>query len=94
MRRGEHPDHRQPRCCLQAIAKAEAVSGNAARLAGTPTPCLCKRPRQDEVTARILFVQTKRATGSEPGARIVYLSGSDGRPVRGSLDSRGDRNTT
>jgi hypothetical protein len=30
--------------------------------------------------------------GSEPGARIVYLSGSDGRPIRGSLGSRGDRN--
>ena len=28
--------------------------------------------------------KTRRATGSEPGARIVYLSGSDGRPVRGS----------
>jgi hypothetical protein len=27
-------------------------------------------------------VQTRRATGTEPGARIVYLSGSDGRPVR------------
>ena len=54
----------------QAIAKVEAVRGNAARLAGTPTPCLCKRPRQDGVAARILFVRTRRATGSEPGARM------------------------
>jgi hypothetical protein len=28
-----------------------------------------------------LVVQTRRATGTERGARIVYLSGSDGRPV-------------
>jgi hypothetical protein len=34
--------------------------------------------------ARPLVVQTMCATGSEPGARIVYLSESDGRPVRGS----------
>jgi len=30
------------------------------------------------------FVQTGCATGSEPGARNVYLSGSRDRPVRGS----------
>ena len=57
---------------------------------GTPTPCLCKRPRQDGVAARILLVRTRRATGSEPGARIVYLSGNDGGPVRGSPSETGD----
>jgi hypothetical protein len=43
-------------CRVQAIAKAEAVRGNAARLVGTPTLCLCKTPRQDGLAARILFV--------------------------------------
>jgi hypothetical protein len=33
---------------------------------------------------RSLVVLTRRATGSAPGARIVYLRGSDGRPARGS----------
>jgi hypothetical protein len=45
---------------LQAIAKADAVRGNAARLAGPPTPCLCKAPRQDGVVAaRILVVRSE-----------------------------------
>ena len=44
--------------------------------------CLCTTFGTSSRTARLVFVQTRRATGSEPGARIVYLSGSDGRPVR------------
>jgi hypothetical protein len=44
----------------QAIAKADAVRGNAARLAGPPTPCLCKAPRQDGVVAaRIVVVRSE-----------------------------------
>ena len=31
------------RACLQAIAQADAVRGNAARPVSAPTLCLCKR---------------------------------------------------
>ena len=41
---------------------------------------------------RMQLVQTRRATGGEPGARIVYLSGSGDRyPVWGSLSGPGKR---
>ena len=40
----------------QAIAKAEAVRGNAARLLGTPTLCLCKRRDRRSLVARMLLV--------------------------------------
>ena len=48
--------------------------------------CLCTTFGTSSRTARLVFVQTRRATGSEPGARIVYLSGSDGLPIRGLED--------
>jgi len=41
-------------CSSQAIAKAEAVRGNAARLVKTPTLCLCKRPDRRGPAARVL----------------------------------------
>ena len=37
---------------------------------------------QQSRAALLLVAQTRRATSGEPGARIVYLSGSDGRRVR------------
>ena len=40
----------------QAIAKAGAVRGNAARLLGTPTLCLCKRRDRRSLVARMLLV--------------------------------------
>jgi hypothetical protein len=43
-----------------------------------------RRVERSAADGRSLVVLTRRATGSAPGARIVYLSGSDGRPVRGS----------
>jgi hypothetical protein len=62
----QHSAARVAGCSWQAIAKAEAVRGNAARLAGTPTPCLCKMSRQDGVAAPILFVLSDSDTGSVP----------------------------
>jgi hypothetical protein len=43
-------------CPKQAIAKAGAVRGNAARLLGTPTLCLCKRRDRRSLVARMLLV--------------------------------------
>ena len=40
----------------RTIAKAEAVRGNAARLLGTPTLCLCKRRDRRSLVARMLLV--------------------------------------
>src|SRR5215216_6116520 len=40
----------------QAIAKAGAVRGNAARLLGAPTLCLCKRRDRRSLVARMLLV--------------------------------------
>ena len=44
----------------QAIAKAEAVRGNAARLVITPTLCLCKRRDRRGLAARMLLVHCER----------------------------------
>jgi hypothetical protein len=41
----------------QAIAKAETVSGNAARLGQSVHLCLCKTPGQDRLAALLLLVQ-------------------------------------
>jgi hypothetical protein len=45
-------------CWNQAIAKAEAVRGNAARLVSTPTRCLCKRRDRRSLAARMLLVRS------------------------------------
>jgi hypothetical protein len=45
-------------CCLQAIAKAETVSGNAARLGRSVHLCLCKTPGQDRLAALLLLVRS------------------------------------
>jgi hypothetical protein len=44
----------------QAIAKAEAVTGNAARLVSTPTLCLCKRRDRRALAAWMLLVRRGR----------------------------------
>lgn len=41
----------------QAIAKAETVSGNAARLGRSVYLCLCKTPGQDRLAALLLLVR-------------------------------------
>ena len=55
-------------CSWQAIAKAEAVGRNAARLAGPPTPCVCKALQQDGVAARMLVVESGGPGESDPRA--------------------------
>ena len=45
---------------LQAIAKAETVSGNAARLGRSVHLCLCKTPGQDRLAALLLLVRNRR----------------------------------
>jgi hypothetical protein len=56
----------------QAIAKAEIVSGNAARLGRSVHLCLCKTPGQDRLAALLLVVQgearSRPATHSPPTA--------------------------
>ena len=46
----------------QAIAEAEAVTGNAARLVRAPTPCLCKAPGEEGPGGAVTSV---RSTGAE-----------------------------
>jgi hypothetical protein len=53
---GAAPASHCRRGCYQAIAKAEAVRGNAARLVRAPMLCLCKPPGQWALAARMLFV--------------------------------------
>jgi hypothetical protein len=57
---------RQPK----AIAKAEAVRGNAARLASTPTLCLCKRPDTRGLAARMLLVRSESLAEAEADSCI------------------------
>jgi hypothetical protein len=49
---------RDDRC--QAIAKAETVRGNAARLGRSVHLCLCKTPGQDRLAALLLLVPSGR----------------------------------
>ena len=52
---------RSRRRSLQAIAKAEAVTGNAARLVGAPTLCLCQAPGEEGPGgADLLLVPSER----------------------------------
>jgi hypothetical protein len=62
----------------QAIAKAEAVRGNAARLASAPTLCLCKRPDTRGLAARMLLVQGRRLAGVGADDRIHEIAGAFG----------------
>jgi hypothetical protein len=55
-RRRAAPLRHTRHCRWQAIAKAGAVRGNAARLLGTPTLCLCKRRDRRSLVARMLLV--------------------------------------
>src|SRR3954463_860890 len=51
---------------------------------------LAKQASKGGYPARLLVVQTRRARGGEPGARLVYLSGrGDLCPVWGSLTGTG-----
>ena len=63
---------RQP----HAIAKAETVSGNAARLGRSVHLCLCKTPGQDRLAALLLLVRSEDATGVGRDVRIVVRSDS------------------
>jgi hypothetical protein len=66
--------------CWQAIAKAQSVTGNAARLVRAPTLCLCKAPGEEDLAARMLpvlssdeiRVTTATARAWEAGAASCY----------------------
>jgi hypothetical protein len=47
-------------CSCHAIAKAEAVTGNAARLVRASTLCLCKGRERRDLAARMLLVLRER----------------------------------
>jgi hypothetical protein len=64
---------------IQAIAKAETVSGNAARLGRSVHLCLCKTPGQDRLAALLLLVRE----GSQPGRRWRYRNAPE--PVASGL---------
>jgi hypothetical protein len=56
-------------CCGQAVAKAEAVTANAARLVRAPTLCVCNAPGEEDLAARMLLVRSGSAPGAGRGAR-------------------------
>jgi hypothetical protein len=60
---------RTRRCPCQAIAKAGAVRGNAARLVRAPVLCLCKRRNRRGLAARMLLVLCEREPRIRHGAR-------------------------
>jgi hypothetical protein len=61
-----YSDSQSPDYSWQAIAKAEAVTGNAARLVRAPTLCLCKAPERRDLAARMLLVSMKAGLVSSP----------------------------
>ena len=67
-------DGRECRC--QAIAKADTVTGNAARLGRRVHLCLCKTPGQGRLAALLLLVRNEDATGVGRDVRIVVRSDS------------------
>ena len=56
-------------CSFQAIAKAETVSGNAARLGRSVHLCLCKTPGQDRLAALLLLVPERASAARLRGSR-------------------------
>jgi hypothetical protein len=65
---------------LQAIAKAEAVRGNASPLVNAPMLCLCKPPGEEGLLGRIPLVQLDSAGARRPGA-CSCLGASAWRPM-------------
>src|SRR4051794_29457632 len=53
------------RSCSQAIAKAEAMRGSAARPVSAPMLCLCKSRGQERLATRMLFVHRGSHTGDD-----------------------------
>jgi hypothetical protein len=51
------------KCWIQAIAKAEAVTGIAARVVRARTLCLCRAPGEVNLAARLLLVRQESAGG-------------------------------
>jgi hypothetical protein len=62
------------RCRVQAIAKAETVSGNAARLGRSVHLGLCKTPGQDRLAALLLLVQGEARSRPATYATIWELN--------------------
>ena len=64
----------------QAIAKAETVRGNAARLLSTPALCLCERRDRRSLVARMLLVDGPRSAplGSGIRRRVAPCDGNSG----------------
>ena len=67
---GSTPADRRRGCSLQAIAKAETVSGNAAGLGRSVHLCLCKTPGQDRLVALLLLVPSARPTRALGDVRL------------------------
>ena len=65
---------------IQAIAKAETVRGNAARLLSTPALCLCERRDRRSLVARMLLVDGPRSAplGSGIRRRVAPCDGNSG----------------
>ena len=71
-------------CSWQAIAKAETVSGNAARLGRSVHLCLCKTPGQDRLAALLLLVRSGEPCGAANGCLLPCR----GERSRVSFDAR------
>jgi hypothetical protein len=70
-----------PRACHQAIAKAETVSGNAARLGRSVHPCVCKTPGQDRLAALLLLVGGEARSRPATHSPRPLMRASGGVPV-------------
>jgi hypothetical protein len=66
---------------IQAIAKAETVSGNAARLGRSVHLCLCKTLRQDRLAALLLLVQGEARSRPATHSPRPLMRASCGVPV-------------
>ena len=66
---------------LQAIAKGETVSGNAARLGRSVHLCLCKTPGQDRLAALLLLVQGEARSRPATHSPRPLMRASCGVPV-------------
>ena len=90
-----HPAACRPARSLQAIAKAEAVTRNAARLVRAPTLCLCKAPGEEGPggadAPRPLREPDRRRRG-QPA--FVWRAGDWRCLGRGSADSSGHCNSS
>jgi hypothetical protein len=77
----QHSRRSAARRSCQAIAKAETVSGNAARLGRSVHLCLCKTPGQDRLAALLLLVQGEARSRPATHSPRPLMRASCGVPV-------------